>query len=122
KMKVGNFCELHYFTNTGLNDAKAAMLIVEPDTLIILPEANGAHMWIPAVAVKDPKAAAVIRDENLSWKEFNEVAHHMISMMRIQDWPDDHVNMHIQFWSVLQTHHWHHAPDQLKQRALLLYQ
>jgi hypothetical protein len=30
--------------------------------------------------------------------------------------------MHIHFWSALQTHRWHHAPDPLKQRALLLYQ
>jgi hypothetical protein len=30
--------------------------------------------------------------------------------------------MHIQFWSALQAHRWRHAPDQLKQRALLLYQ
>jgi hypothetical protein len=30
--------------------------------------------------------------------------------------------MHVQFWNVLQSHRWHHTPDFLKQRALLLYQ
>ncbi|KAG1811306.1 hypothetical protein EV424DRAFT_1349694 [Suillus variegatus] len=83
KMKAGNFCELHYFTNKGLNHAKAAKLIVELEALVMLPEANGTHMWVPAAAVRDPKAAAVTKDENLSWEEFNEATPQMISMMRI---------------------------------------
>ncbi|KAG1838515.1 hypothetical protein DFJ58DRAFT_633951, partial [Suillus subalutaceus] len=82
KMKVGDFCELHYFRNRGcLSDAKAAVLIAEPEALVMLPEANGAHTWVPAAAVRDPKASAVVRDENLSWEEFNEAASRMISMM-----------------------------------------
>ncbi|KAG1793656.1 uncharacterized protein HD556DRAFT_1443445 [Suillus plorans] len=111
KMKVGDFCELHYFTNKGLNKAKAAVLVTEPEALIMLLEANRAHTWIPAAAVRDPKAAAVTKDENLSWQEFNKATPQMISMMRIQDWPEDHINMHIMFWSVLQNHHWCHSPD-----------
>ncbi|KAG1748477.1 uncharacterized protein EDB91DRAFT_1079429 [Suillus paluster] len=46
----------------------------------------------------------------------------MISSMKDHDWPEDRVDMHIQFWSALQTHRWRHAADPLKQRALLLYQ
>jgi hypothetical protein len=42
-MKAGNFCKLHYFTNKGLSDAKVAVLIAEPEALVMLPEANGAH-------------------------------------------------------------------------------
>ncbi|OJA19457.1 hypothetical protein AZE42_05675 [Rhizopogon vesiculosus] len=30
--------------------------------------------------------------------------------------------MFVTFWSALQMHRWHHAPDPLKQQALLLYQ
>jgi hypothetical protein len=60
KMKAGNFCKLHYFTNKGLSDTKAAVLIAEPEALIMLPEANGAHTWVPAAAVRDPKADAII--------------------------------------------------------------
>jgi len=39
----------------------------------MLPSANGIHSWIPAGAVKDPKAV-VTKDENLSWEEFNELS------------------------------------------------
>ncbi|KAG2036745.1 hypothetical protein BDR03DRAFT_832738, partial [Suillus americanus] len=122
KLKAGEYCELHYFTNKGLDDAKDTVLMGEPDMLVMLPDANGAHTWIPAATVKDPKASAVVRDENLSWEQFLEAAPHILSMMKVQDWPDDCINMHIQFWTALQNHHWHHALDPLKQCALLLYQ
>ncbi|KAG1889270.1 hypothetical protein F4604DRAFT_1876970 [Suillus subluteus] len=122
KLKAGDYCELHYFTNKGLEDARASVAIAEPDALVMLPSADGIHSWIPAAAVKDPKAAPVVKDENLTWEEFNEAAPRMILFMKMHDWPDNRVNMHIQFWTVLQAHRWRHAPDILKQRALILYQ
>ncbi|KAG1742889.1 hypothetical protein EDB19DRAFT_1633627 [Suillus lakei] len=122
KLKAGEFCEMHYFTNKGLDDAKTAVLVADPDALVMLPSANGIHTCVLAAAVKDPKASAIVRDENLTWEEFNEAAPHMINMMKVYDWPEDRVDMHIQFWLALQSHHWHHANDHLKQCALLLYQ
>ncbi|KAG1851943.1 hypothetical protein F4604DRAFT_1592226 [Suillus subluteus] len=120
-LKAGDYCELHYFTNRGLEDAKSASLIVEPDTMVMLPSADGLHLWIPAVAVKDPKAAPVVKDECLSWEEFNEAAPCMLASMRLHDWLEERINMHVKFWYTLQGHRWRHAPDQLKQKALLLY-
>ncbi|KAG1868727.1 hypothetical protein C8R48DRAFT_598185 [Suillus tomentosus] len=122
KIKSGDYCELHYFTNWGLDDANKSAQIAEPDTLVMLPSANGIHLWVPVDAVKDPKAAPVTRDEHLTWEEFNEAAARIINYMRIHDWPAEQVDMHIQFWSALQQHHWRHVSDHLKQRALLLYQ
>jgi hypothetical protein len=122
KLKAGDYCELHYFTNRGLEDAKSASLVAEPDAMVMLPAADGLHSWVPAVAVKDPKAAPVVKDESLTWEDFNEAAPRMIAAMRLHDWPEDRVDMHIQFWYALQAHRWRHSPDQLKQRALLLYQ
>ncbi|KAG1792713.1 hypothetical protein EV424DRAFT_1453706 [Suillus variegatus] len=122
KLKAGDYCELHYFTNKGLDEAKASSLIAEPDALVMLPSADGLHSWIPAAAVKDPKAAPVVKDEKLTWEEFNEAAPRMISMMKVHDWPEDRILMHVQFWSALQSHRWRHSPDTLKQKALLLYQ
>ncbi|KAG1816965.1 hypothetical protein DFJ58DRAFT_633530, partial [Suillus subalutaceus] len=106
----------------GLEDAKVSMLIAEPDALVMMPSTDGVHSWIPAAAVKDPKAAPVTKDEFLTWEEFNKAAPRMILAMRIHDWPDVRVQMHIQFWTALQEHHQRHAPDPLKQRALLMYQ
>ncbi|KAG1764340.1 hypothetical protein EDD22DRAFT_776128, partial [Suillus occidentalis] len=114
--------ELHYFTNRGLEDAQLATLVAEPDAMVMLPSSEGIHSWIPAAAVKDPKAMPVVKDEHLSWEEFNEAAPRMVTSMRQFDWPEERVEMHIQFWYALQAHRWRHSPDLLKQRALLLYQ
>jgi hypothetical protein len=89
KLKAGDYCELHYFTNRGLEDVKVSNLIAEPDALVMLPSADGLHSWIPAAAVKDLKAAPVVKDEHLSWEEFNEAAPRMLAMMKLHDWPED---------------------------------
>jgi hypothetical protein len=120
-LKKGEFCELYYFTNKGLDDAFKSSLTAEPEALVMMPLDNGFHSWVPAAAVKDPKAV-ITQDENLSWEQFNEAAPRMITAMKLHDWPEDRVHMFIQFWSALQTHYWRHAPDPLQQRALLLYQ
>ncbi|KAG1753474.1 hypothetical protein EDB19DRAFT_1598848, partial [Suillus lakei] len=121
-LKPGDYCELHYFTNKGLDEAMASTLVAEPDALVMLPASDGIHSWVPAAAVKDPKAAPVTKDEHLSWEEFNEAAPRIVMFMKMHDWPDDRVNMHIQFWTAMQAHRWRHSPDPLQQRALLLYQ
>ncbi|KAG1744410.1 hypothetical protein EDB19DRAFT_1632713, partial [Suillus lakei] len=116
-LKAGDYCELHYFTNRGLEEAKVSILLAEPDALVMLPAADGLHSWVPAAAVKDPKSPPIIKDENLSWEDFNKAIPCMISSMKMHDWPEDRINMHIQFWVVLQSHCWHHAPDMLKQKS-----
>ncbi|KAG1718305.1 hypothetical protein EDB19DRAFT_1920878 [Suillus lakei] len=122
RLKTGDYCELHYFTNKGLDDAMASTLVAEPDALVMLPATDGIHSWVPAAAVKDPKAAPVTKDEHLTWEEFNEAAPRIVTFMKMHDWPDDRVNMHIQFWMAIQAHRWRHSPDLLQQKALLLYQ
>ena len=62
---------MHYFTNHGLDDANKSSQIAEPDALVMLPSSDGIHSWVPADAVKDPKASPVMRDESLTWEEFN---------------------------------------------------
>jgi hypothetical protein len=71
---------------------------------------NGSHKWIPAGAVHDPKAH-ILKDEDLTWKQFNEAVPHMIGSMKENDWPEDRVDMHVAFWSALQNYHWHHTFD-----------
>ncbi|KAG2045649.1 hypothetical protein BDR06DRAFT_1050753, partial [Suillus hirtellus] len=65
-LKVGNYCELHDFTNRGLDDTRVLMSIAEPDALVMLPAVDRIHSWVPAAAVKDPKASPVVKDKNLT--------------------------------------------------------
>ncbi|KAG2098270.1 uncharacterized protein F5147DRAFT_656154 [Suillus discolor] len=96
KMKSGKYCELFYFTNSGLEEASRSTFTADEDTLIMMPTSDGLHKWIPASAARDPKAQ-VIKDKNLTWEQFNESAPHMITLMKKNDWPDDRVDMHISF-------------------------
>ncbi|KAG2084656.1 hypothetical protein BD769DRAFT_1646214 [Suillus cothurnatus] len=121
KMKTGEYCELFYFTNTGLEEASRSSFAADADALVMITSADGSHKWIPAGAARDPKAQ-VIKDDNLTWEQFNEAAPRMIVSMKENDWPEDRIDMHIAFWSALQNHRWRHAFDTHKQRALLLYQ
>lgn len=121
KMKLGQYCELHYFTNRGLHEASHSVFISDPEALVMLPpDEDGLCVFIPAGAIRDP--ATVVKDKDLTWEEFNEAALRMIAAMKVYGWPTDRIDMHIDFWSALQNHRWRLAPDTLKQRALLLYQ
>ncbi|KAG1884024.1 hypothetical protein F4604DRAFT_1677190 [Suillus subluteus] len=121
KMKSGDYCELFYFTNSGLEEASRTMFTADEDALLMLPMSDGTHKWIPTGATRDPKAQ-IVKDKNLTWEQFNEAALRMVTVMKENDWPDDRIDMHIAFWSALQNHHWRHDFDVHKQRALLLYQ
>ncbi|KAG1747495.1 hypothetical protein EDD22DRAFT_958239 [Suillus occidentalis] len=89
KLKSSDYYKLHYFTNCGLKDTKISTLVAEPDAMVMLPVSDGLHSWVPTAAVKDPKAAPITKEEHLTWKEFNEAAPHMITMMRMHNWPND---------------------------------
>ncbi|KAG2357194.1 hypothetical protein BDR07DRAFT_1490988 [Suillus spraguei] len=120
-MISGDYCELFYFTNSGLEEAALLSFSADSDTLIMMTSTDGSHKWIPAGATHDPKAQ-VLKDENLTWEHFNEAVPCMIATMNENDWPADRVDMHIAFWSTLQNHCWRHTFDAHKQCALLLYQ
>ncbi|KAG1726366.1 hypothetical protein EDD22DRAFT_444285 [Suillus occidentalis] len=96
KLKAGEYCELHYFTNVGLADARKNLLSSEPKGMILLPSEDGQQIWVNADETRDTKSA-ITRDENLSWEQFNEAAPRMIIAMKQHEWPKDHVDMHVQF-------------------------
>ncbi|KAG1887574.1 hypothetical protein F4604DRAFT_1916372 [Suillus subluteus] len=121
KLKAEDYCELYYFTNRGLNEAKKNLLSTEPQGMILLPGAYGQQTWVNADETRDSKTV-VTKDKNLTWEELNEAAPRMITTMQQHEWPEDCVNMHISFWTALQNHRWRHASDILKQWVLLLYQ
>ncbi|KAG2052183.1 hypothetical protein BDR06DRAFT_1009682 [Suillus hirtellus] len=42
--------------------------------MVMLLSSDRLHLWIPVVTVKDLKAGPIIKDENLSWEDFNKAA------------------------------------------------
>ncbi|KAG1860758.1 hypothetical protein F4604DRAFT_1882539 [Suillus subluteus] len=102
KLKAGDYCELYYFTNKGLDEAKKNVLSTEAQGMILLPGTDGQQMWVNADETHDSKAA-ITKDENLLWEELNEAAPRIIVAMQQQEWPEDHINMHIAFWTAALT-------------------
>jgi hypothetical protein len=47
-MKTGEYCELFYFTNTGLEEASRSSFTADADALVMITSADGSHKWIPA--------------------------------------------------------------------------
>ncbi len=118
KLQKGDFVELVYFTNRGLEEAERTGL---EDESFVLVQDGDAHSWVPASSTRNSKNN-VSKDEDLSWEEFLEAAPRMINFMRISDWPDTHIEMFIEFWSNLQTHKWRFSSNDFAKRALLVYQ
>ncbi|KAG2112631.1 uncharacterized protein F5147DRAFT_550374, partial [Suillus discolor] len=80
KLKTGDYCELFYFTNKGLSKAKKNLLSTEPQGLILILGADGQQTWVNADETCDSKTV-IMKDENLSWEEFNEATLGMITAM-----------------------------------------
>ncbi|EGN92081.1 hypothetical protein SERLA73DRAFT_79880 [Serpula lacrymans var. lacrymans S7.3] len=80
KMKAGEYCELHYFTNRGLEKASHSLLTTDAEVLVMLTSVNGVHTWVPVGAMKDTKTP-VTKDKNLTWEQFNGSAPRMVSSM-----------------------------------------
>ncbi|KAI6004431.1 hypothetical protein F5J12DRAFT_722172 [Pisolithus orientalis] len=81
---------------------------------MLLKTDNGQHLWVPTSTTRDK--SSVIKDEDLTWEQFREVALCMIDVMRDHDWPEESIKMHIDFWTAIKSHPWHCSP------SLLLYQ
>ena len=63
-----------------------------------------------------------VKDEHLSWEEFNQANYHMLNAMTQQEWLEERVAMVRDFWVALETHAWRHDTSDSWKKALLLYQ
>ncbi|KIN98211.1 hypothetical protein M404DRAFT_31576 [Pisolithus tinctorius Marx 270] len=108
KLLKGEYCELYFFTNAGLAEAESFNPSVDNEALTLLKTDNGQHLWVPASATRDK--VSIIKDKDLTWEQFGEVALCMVEAMRNHDWPEESVQMHIDFWMALESHPWCHSP------------
>ncbi|KAG2153842.1 hypothetical protein DEU56DRAFT_951233 [Suillus clintonianus] len=102
KLKAGEYCELYYFTNKGLKEAKKNLLSTEAPRLTLMTNAEGQQTWVNADETRDPKAVFT-KDENLSWEHFNEAAPRMITAMKQHEWPEDRVTQAIVLYRCIYT-------------------
>ncbi|KIO07514.1 hypothetical protein M404DRAFT_24013 [Pisolithus tinctorius Marx 270] len=120
KLKKGEYCELYFFTNLGLAEAESLNPSVDDEALMLLKANNGQHVWVPASTTRDK--SSVIKDEDLTWEQFGEATVRLISAMKENDWEEERVEMHIDFWTAIEAHPWRRSPRTHLKKALLLYQ
>jgi len=120
KMEKGQYVELWYYTNNGLDEAMRAHTTVDDDAMVMARRSDGSTSWVPAAAARDSNR--VIDDKDIKWEDFCQAVPRMILGMEEADWPTDRVAMLASFWGKLQIHEMRSSCDPLDQRTLLLYQ
>ncbi|KAG2052185.1 hypothetical protein BDR06DRAFT_865017, partial [Suillus hirtellus] len=78
KLNKGEYIELWYFTNDGLNDAKLKSSVDE-DAMIMAMLAGGDTAWVSATSTRN--ARAVIDDQNLKFEDFCQACPRIIEAM-----------------------------------------
>lgn len=119
KLDKGDYVELWYFTNDGLDDAKLKSSVDE-DAMIMATLTGGDTAWVSAASTRN--AGAVIDDQNLTFEDFCQACPRIITAMQEASWPVDRVTMMAMFWRNLQVHDFRSMRDPQAQKALLVYQ
>ena len=125
RMKKAEYVELWYFTNDGIRAAEVAATSPPKDNIsfrFVHDEELDASRLVPVSSPADISGADIVEDVDLSWEQFMQATSRMISFMEQCDWPQDRVDMFVEFWSNIQSHQWRHSYDEFSQRALLVYQ
>ncbi|KIK33229.1 hypothetical protein CY34DRAFT_27078 [Suillus luteus UH-Slu-Lm8-n1] len=101
KLDKGEYVELWYFTNDGLDEVNRKET-VDDDAMIMSTLADGSTAWVSAASTRN--ARAVINDENLPFEEFCQACPCMLTAMEEADWPEDRTRMMARFWRNIQVH------------------
>ena len=120
KLEKGKYMPLWYFTNTGLHDVMKSFSIVDEDTLSLVKWEDRSMALVPSLTSKESKA--LVEDQSLSWEDFSIAAPHMIEAMSHTRWPNERVQMMVNFWSNLTIHPYRSSGNPLEKSTLLLYQ
>ncbi|KAG1796690.1 uncharacterized protein HD556DRAFT_1234065 [Suillus plorans] len=119
KLDNGEYVELWYFTNDGLDEAKQKKT-VNNDTMILSTLADGSTAWVSSASMRS--ARAVVNDENLPFEEFCQACPRFLTAIEEAEWPQDRVRMMARFWMNIQVHQFHSLRDPIAQKSLLVYQ
>ncbi|KAG2029581.1 hypothetical protein BDR03DRAFT_880400, partial [Suillus americanus] len=119
KLEKGEYVELWYFTNDGLDEA-AMKKMIDDNAMVLLTLADSSTAWVSSASTRS--ARSVLNDEDLPFKEFCQVCPHFLMALEEADWPQDRIRMMAVFWRNLQVHPYHLLHDPLAKKTLLVYQ
>ncbi|KAG1875805.1 hypothetical protein F4604DRAFT_1903725 [Suillus subluteus] len=108
KLDKGEYVEMWYFTNNGLDEA-AIKKTIDNDAMILM-------------GLGSVNAHSVVNDENLPFEDFCQACPRFITMLQEADWPQDRIRIMVLFWRNLQVHKYRLLRDPWAQKTLLLHQ
>ncbi|KAG1813663.1 uncharacterized protein BJ212DRAFT_1588639 [Suillus subaureus] len=101
KLDKGEYLELWYFMNDGLDEASNSKT-TDDDAMILLTLADGSNTWVSAASTCN--TCLVIKDEDLSFEEFCQACPRFLEALEDTNWPQDWMRMMALFWRNLQVH------------------
>ena len=117
RLMKGEYVEPWYYTDDSIRAAEAAATVPSKNIIksfrLVYDDELDTTVLVP---VSSAASFPIVEDINLSWEQFMEATSRMVSCMVQSDWPQDHVNMFVEFWSSILNHQWRYS--RLHQNAL----
>jgi hypothetical protein len=120
KLDRGQYVELYYWTNKGLEDARLNYRTLDDESMVPTTGHDGSTTWIMASAARP--ASGVIPDHSLTPMDFAHAVPRAIASLEKRGWDANRVKMLASFWGGLMFHRYWSSSSPLEQRALLTYQ
>ncbi|KIJ61275.1 hypothetical protein HYDPIDRAFT_31569 [Hydnomerulius pinastri MD-312] len=120
RLQQGEYVDLWYFTNNGLDDALNTALTADDNAMVMSRLPDGSVTWTPATASRSSNT--VVADQNLTFEEFCIACPRMITAMEQTNWTKERILMMATFWRNVQIHPFRSSRDPLAPKALLVYQ
>ncbi|KAG1903141.1 uncharacterized protein F5891DRAFT_947938 [Suillus fuscotomentosus] len=120
KLDKGQYIELYYWTNHGLDDAMVNYRTCDNNSLVPTTSEDGSTVWISSASSKP--ASGIIADRHLSPADFAQAIPCIVAALEEHDWPQQCVLMLAQFWGAIMLHCYWNSCDLLAQRAIMLFQ
>ncbi|KAG6827118.1 hypothetical protein H0H87_005549 [Tephrocybe sp. NHM501043] len=119
KLDKGEYMEMWYFTNAGINYAQTHNNMIDSDVLVA-HSTDGKMKWAPAVSIKEAKGT--YPDHYLTWNNFSVAVSCMLVAFEEAGWMLQQQSMFANLWGQLAVHPYHLSTDLVDTDALLLYQ
>ncbi|KAF8955124.1 hypothetical protein BDZ97DRAFT_2064167 [Flammula alnicola] len=120
KLKKWEYIPLYHFTNEGLDSTNYNPSAECNNIGKLIRNDDGSIEWLDVASAKS--TSHVKEDKDLSINDFCVATPRFIQAMVDASWPEDRVDMFLQFWNNLQRHKWRGSRREVETRALLLYQ
>ncbi|KAL6309303.1 hypothetical protein BKA93DRAFT_711950, partial [Sparassis latifolia] len=79
RMERGDFVELWYYTNEGLEEALRITSSVDDEAMVMTRTSDGSTSWVPAGSVRE--ARGVTDDKDIRWEDFCQAVPRMVLAM-----------------------------------------